>query len=573
MKKWIAALLSVLMIMSMVTSTAVFAQEKPEAEQVIDIDVIDADTVPDADSYTIVDDGELLLEVERIKEIGVTAALDDVTTNEFYTADFVLPDSNYQVFLTGLTQDNVDEIRQAIIESYSEGADFELKNLGFVDAEKTWAEDGDENMCWAASTSNLLMYTGWAAQAGFNSTDDLFETFIDSFTDEGGNVEYATGWFFNGMTPLDGAQPTAGTGRYLPQYNYPDVVKSFNLYENCTQQLNILYDRLQNGYGVSLNVDIYGNTGYESSHAITLWGFVTDTRYPKTSEQFYKNIIITDSDSDKYAVRAAKDRRDADDVMSVCTLEAIHQDAVNSYMFHISNQQIALLAEAKTMAPFSDAIPHETSSDATLDPINSPDIDLDPFVLTDDPEVDQTITVFEPDVPIYFQPHMMNIAGENYYGPLNLSVSVSDSQGNELFQKNFILNRNKTIVPFRGMVFKTESIDRTLPVGDYTITASFNMDHSISEAYFYNNTRSIDFKVREKYLLGDVDADNVVSGLDATGIQRILAKLVNPPDEKAVVRGDINESDELDMLDVTIIQRYLAHHSVLYSVGESRFYD
>ena len=57
MKKTIATLLSVLLIMSVFTSTAVFAQEQPQAEQVIDIDALDADTVPDADSYTIVDDG------------------------------------------------------------------------------------------------------------------------------------------------------------------------------------------------------------------------------------------------------------------------------------------------------------------------------------------------------------------------------------------------------------------------------------------------------------------------------------------------------------------------------------
>ena len=120
MKKPIAALLSLLLIMSMMTSTAVFAQEAPEAEQVIDIDKADADTVPDEGSYTIVDNGQPLLEVVRVKEPAATAALYNGLTNGYYTAEFKIPESSYQVYLTGLTQDNVSEIRQAIIESYTE---------------------------------------------------------------------------------------------------------------------------------------------------------------------------------------------------------------------------------------------------------------------------------------------------------------------------------------------------------------------------------------------------------------------------------------------------------------------
>ena len=103
MKKPIAALLSLLLIMSMMTSTAVFAQETTEAEQVIDIDRVDADTTPDTENYTIVDDGEPLLEVVHVKEPGATAALNDGVTNGYYTAEFMIPESSYQVYLTGLT--------------------------------------------------------------------------------------------------------------------------------------------------------------------------------------------------------------------------------------------------------------------------------------------------------------------------------------------------------------------------------------------------------------------------------------------------------------------------------------
>ena len=573
MKKLIAALLSVLLILSVMTSTAVVAQEVPGAEQVIDIDALDADTAPDTESYTIVDDGEPLLEVVHVKESGVTAALNDSATNGYYTADFMLPETSYHVYLTGLTQNNVDEIRQAIIESYSEGADFELKNLGFVDAEKTWDNDGDENMCWAASTSNLLTYTGWAAQAGFESADDLFEAFISNFDDAGSNVEYATGWFLNGVAAPQGAQPTAGSGGYLPKYTFSDVTEKFALSQNCAAQLEAVYDRLQNGYGVSLSVNIYNDAGLEGSHAITLWGFVTDTRYPKTSEKFYKSLLTTDSDSDKFFVRDGMDRREADDVMSLYALEPVEQEGVDTYQFHISDQQIARITEATTVVPFSENVPHETSDEAKMDPKNYPDIVLDPFALTDDADSEDTLTVFAPDTTIYYQPYMMNFANADYVGKLALQVMVKDSQGNTVFSKNYFYNQNVTISPSHGMAFGAESIDAALPVGDYTITASFNMDHATEEAYYYNNTRSIAFKIREQYLLGDADGDGEVATLDATRIQRVLARLDKDEDGKISLRGDVNENGTLDLMDVTFLQRYFARMTVLYPIGESRFYD
>lgn len=569
MKKTIATLLSVLLIMSVFTSTAVFAQETTETEQVIDIGALDADTVPDADSYTIVDDGEPLLEVTRVKELGVTAALEK-TASEYYTADFVLPDNGYQVYLTGLTKNNVDEIRQAIIAGYTNGKDFTLKNLGFIDAEKTWADDGDENMCWAASTANLLTYTGWAAQAGFGSTDDLFEALIKGFADEAGNIENATSWFLNGSIASGGAKKIPETGGYLPRYSYTDLVESFDLYNNCAEKLETVYDRLHSGYGASLNVNIYDVSGNMSGHAITLWGFVTDPRYPKTSEEFYKNILITDSDSDKYAVRDGKDRRDADDVMSLFAMEAFHQNEISTYRFSISRSQTALLSEAKTVVPFSDAVPHETSSDATMDPSRYPDIVLDPFVLSDNDKDDNTLTTFLPNTDIYYQPYMMNVGGADYFGKLSLSVKVTDLQDNVVYEKNFLYHQDVTITALKGVMFNKESIN--LPVGDYVITASFNMDHSTTEAYYFNNTRSIRFKVRDQYRIGDADSNGIFDSSDVTKMQRVLAKL-DTIDEMYDKRCDIDGNGTVSIADATLALRYLARLDIQYPIDEIRVCD
>lgn len=558
--------------MSMMTSTAVFAQEAPEAEQVIDIDRMDADTVPDAESYTIVDDNDTLLEVVHVNEPGMTAALNDVAQTGYYTAEFMIPESNYQVYLTGLTRDNVSEIRQAIIDSYTEGEDFDLKNLGFIDAEKTWDNDGDDNMCWAASASNLLTYTGWAAQAGFDSTDDLFEAFIDAFEDEGGDVRFATGWFINGVAAPKFAQPRAGTGGYLPQYHYNDLAEEFDLRQNCAGQLATVFDRLKDGYGVSLSLDIYNSDGYEGAHAVTCWGFVTDVRYPKTSKQFYKSVLVTDSDSDKYDVQGDTDRREADDVMSLYMLEPEEQEEVDTYRFNISDRQIALITWADTIAPFSAEVPYETASDATLDMINYPDIVLNPFVLTDDLDDESTVTTFAPDSTIYYQPYMMNVANADYVGTISLQISVKDSQENEIYSKVFTYNRNVTISPFFGMRYDKESFGKKLPVGDYTITATFNSDHQTAEAYFFNNTRSIDFKVRERYLLGDANNDGSVDITDATKIQRILAYL-ETADDSLIPRSDVNGSGDLDLLDATLIMRHLVQIEMSYPIDVERFYE
>ena len=570
--KRILTVICILLAICMLSTTTVFAQSAPAADSADAIDIADADAAAVGDSYTLTDGGEPVLEVAHVYKPGLTAALSD-RSNGYYTAEFMLPETNYQVYLTGLTQDNTEEIRQMIINAYTEGGDFDFKNLGFIDAEKTWADDGDENLCWAASTSNLLTYTGWAAQAGFASADDVFEAFISAFDDNGGNVEFATGWFLDGVAAPGGAQPTAGTGRYLPQYNYSDVVETFDVYNGITEHMDTVYDRLKSGYGVSLSLDIYGNQGYEGAHAVTCWGFVTDIRYPKTSNQFCKNVFITDSDSDQYWVQGGKDRRDADDVMSLYALEPVEQEGIDTMMFDITDRQTALISEAVTIAPYSADIPHETSIDATMDPLTSPDIILDPFILTDDVnDKDHTITTFAPNTTIYYQPYMMNVANTAYTGRLRLVVTVTDEQGDTVYSRTFNYS-SSTISPSSGSAFGKESITPKLPVGDYTITASFNPDHEVAEAYFFNNTRSIDFKVRESYKLGDTDGDGSISVVDATLIQRVLAHLVVTLDENAAQRGDINESGDLDLLDVTYIQRHLAGLEIPYAVNDSRYYQ
>jgi len=68
-------------------------------------------------------------------------------------------------------------------------------------------------------------------------------------------------------------------------------------------------------------------------------------------------------------------------------------------------------------------------------------------------------------------------------------------------------------------------------------------------------------------LLGDTDGDGEVTILDATKIQRVLAKLDIDTSGMFTLRGDI-EPNGLEILDATLIQRFLALLGVEYPIGE-----
>lgn len=67
------------------------------------------------------------------------------------------------------------------------------------------------------------------------------------------------------------------------------------------------------------------------------------------------------------------------------------------------------------------------------------------------------------------------------------------------------------------------------------------------------------------YIRGDADGDGTVSVLDATVIQRQLAHLSTSAFDE--IAADV-DSNGLDILDATGIQRYLACYENLYGIGE-----
>ena len=608
---WNRRIFSLVLCMALLLTgfpVAVYAQEAQPAGEItgsgdvenetpIEVDVAEAEDVPVDGSFTLTDDGEPVLEVKHQNERAVTGAYDGTMMNGFYTADFVMPDTGYNVFLTGLTKNNVARIKKAIIDNYVEGKLFEMKNLGFIDVEKTWYGGDDSLMCGPAAASNMLVGSGWAAQAGFTNSDDVFEAMLDAFPNKGTAEETVISWFFSGFT--SGSYDSPGFGGYLPQYDYEnnDMMEYFGDFDN---QIGTIYNRLRAGYTASISLDLYRFEDHRwfGAHAVTLWGFVTDPNYPADSKEHYKYIFVTDSDSN--LAKKGKDRRTAPDVMSMIPIE--YKDMFNTGKKHYwySDPPVCdvRIYGATTLRPYSPDIPYETSPDATLDRANDPDVAIDDLILTDEPkdyerfdELDheeivsdpdywieeyepnyvskydrsKLKTEFTPDAMIYFCPYLKNISNVDYrcryddekgiYSGIYTRLTVTDAQGEVIFLKNYDVPtyfgiRNGNL----GEIFY--SFKAQLPPGDYTATFEFNPNHTVPEALYMNNTKSVDFTVREPQLLGDADEDGNITILDVTQIQRVLAGLKNPT-ASIKKRGDVDQNDYLDVIDVTLLQRWL----------------
>lgn len=72
----------------------------------------------------------------------------------------------------------------------------------------------------------------------------------------------------------------------------------------------------------------------------------------------------------------------------------------------------------------------------------------------------------------------------------------------------------------------------------------------------------------QPYLLGDADGDGIVRILDATCVQRVLARLTEDTDGGIALRGDVDNSGSLTAIDVTLIMRFLARLETGFPIGE-----
>ena len=197
----------------------------------------------------------------------------------------------------------------------SEGSTFllwERDGGTWCDAEKEPPSDGagntnpgdmryeDDLMCWAASASNVLEWTGWGLVNSMWTSDDMFDYFTLYWNDTGGSPYYGWHWWFGGYVPdppngKDAPDVEGGGAFWNASYNFYD----YAFYENENETLMLPKAAEWLGLGAPVVFGIIPSTG-SGGHYITCWGLNYDPAViDMLDPNQYLGVWITDSDDDK----------------------------------------------------------------------------------------------------------------------------------------------------------------------------------------------------------------------------------------------------------------------------------
>lgn len=425
-------------------------------------------------------------------------------TTDYYTVEFKLNDTTDRAFITGLTENNVENVQNEILKAKLEKKEFELSDTDFIDTEKTGIKDKDSLMCWAASTSNMLEYSGWARKATMDNTglklkdeDDIFDLFVQNFTDKGGNQYYGLQWFFNGYYTVQNigsgwstVKEYESTGKYLKDYAYSDVTSSVSMekHENISEILSAL----KSGSAVGVSISwIDNNNTRNGGHAITMWGYVYDTALSENDKGYMKSLIISDSDSHK---TGDSDRRTAENRYKELKMSP-YAETVNTSKYdtwkldnYSSGGDVGVLEGFTLLKPYNKNVRYEKDTEATRDMINNCDFYISSVSVNNSDE--KRVTVGEAE-NLAIIPTINNGAGCVYTGGLSYSVKAVNKSTGEVEEQ---ASNSITVTDSK---YSYSYYYLSLSEGEYTVTVTLNPEKTIPEAYYYNNTYSFDLTVSE----------------------------------------------------------------------------
>lgn len=467
-------------------------------------------------SYRVFAGSELLIEVS-LHDIQTITSFYSATApaaNGYFSASFDIS-TTQQAYLTGLTSENLESVQAEIIQAHLNGTDASFEHIDFIDTEKVgyqWNmddnEDSDWDMCWAAVASNLLHYTGWGANAGFGSEDYLFDVFTSRFSNSASNISSALFWFFNGVNPKQDlyyyAQVDDGTYGdflgYYPKVPYENVIKRVNI-EEQQSNLSTITGLLEENYGIGLGISFLDKLDgmRQDGHTTSLWGYVRE----KSDSSKISYLFVSDSDSDfDWDSSAYGNRRD-----SANRLQALSVDTriINDIPYwHLggydSEMATAVVSEFTALSPYSADISLET--EGTGNRFTSPDLTVQAVGIDSVPgsHADNQ-TVFPANKELFIHPIFFNaspIDAPKFTYRIELSQNGA-SYGSPI----------DGTFPYSGLdaLWDTEyAIDPisigALPEGEYCATITVNPLHSIEEANYSNNTKTIAFRVSSKLSSG-----------------------------------------------------------------------
>lgn len=78
---------------------------------------------------------------------------------------------------------------------------------GWLDVNKANPRNDDTELCWAASSSNILAFSGWGGGTNLTTNTQIFADYKSYWSDQPGHPYYGVEWWFNGTNQKQG---TAG---------------------------------------------------------------------------------------------------------------------------------------------------------------------------------------------------------------------------------------------------------------------------------------------------------------------------------------------------------------------------
>ena len=182
----------------------------------------------------------------------------------------------------------------------------------FYDVNK-YRDGTDSQLCWAAATANILAYTNWGystAVSGetpdewlFSTEYEIYDYFIDNFTNKGGHLYYAFPWYTSGEYSIQGTSgwsQVTGDGGYLyPGISIPDVRPYLHYAAYQGTLISEMVPYLEEGYGVVMALGWYNTvspTKRSSGHLVSVWGYTYDESLDPADPNYYTGLIVTNSD-------------------------------------------------------------------------------------------------------------------------------------------------------------------------------------------------------------------------------------------------------------------------------------
>lgn len=359
--------------------------------------------------------------------------------NKYSYISFFFSDTDgsrqYECYITGLEIDPSCAYSESTADSYkklctdiaknfylqksfriSDDEEFKKEyNLSFrpIDAEKQNAylkatveapeadKDNDSALCWASSTSDMFIFSGWADKAkqdgklAADANEDTVFTYLkEKFYNTGLYASEGLKYLFSGENRAqdvknnqemqyefnpnraqlrDGSDDSVQSAGMLREYVYESVSQTKKNGGDGVVDTNDSFaadiQELKTGAAVGVGHD---------GHAETLFGYIIDTL--KTGFESVKALFLADSDNDSYDVpdlpQDYKDKKFLPNSYTMTAKIADPEDPNYDGYFNLTNWVV--------LKPYSESVEKENTASYTKNAKNTADISVDPVSVKSD---------------------------------------------------------------------------------------------------------------------------------------------------------------------------------------------